>query len=624
MVRIVPVLTLLLSLVISSVANASYTFQRYNDLGIHSADGTFISAHMYVPDGNIGETFPVIIFANSWALGESEYDLQAELFASKGYVTLAYSARGWYQSGGMINATGPKDMQDITALVDFLVAQPEVDAANIGITGVSLGGGMSLMAAAHEPRIKTVVSFSGWTNILDSMYGGWANDVENGQGHATLRATWAALLIFAGDLIGNLDPEIAEMRDRLEGNYELDLVAQWAADRSVETYVDEYNARQIPVYMINNYQDQLFQSNQMERFFRKLNYDNKRMDVNKGIHITAEIGGFINVGGTLADFMTILGDGPIRNALVGIFGALDIELGDIESNGPWKKAHRWFDHHLKGIAVDPETGHEIMAEEKIQLKDKVASGRYKDWVAPKDSANVSKDTFYFDRSRANIFSPIRNNLKTHTVGNSDFNIYTGKDTSATTGINLPGNLDTFVDVLVSFILDDITLSSTLGGLMEAHLGDVHRTADLGDFTEYFLNIHCPLGCYREAGAKYETGEFSQAKEFTGAAEMNLWIEPQDSNVHMMVYVYEIQSGWGAKNKLITHAPVTRRGVVPGQPLQMTFDLVFTKYTTNPGSKIAVVFDTQDPLYQDVNGYNKRIKILHGDGYDSSITMPFAN
>jgi len=523
----------------------------------------------------------------------------------------------------MINSTGPKDMEDVHALVDYLVAQPEVDAANIGMTGVSLGGGMTLMAAAQEPRIKTVVSFSGWTNILDSMYGGWPDDTSNGQGQATLRTTWAAILIFAGDLIGNIDPTIAAMRDRLWGNYELDQVAAWAAERSVETYVDEYNNRQIPVYMINNYQDQLFQANQMERFFRKLNYDAKRMDINKGIHITGEIGGFINIGGTLADFMGMLGDGPIRNALTGIFGALDIQLGDISNNGPWKKAHYWFDHHLKGIAVNPETGVEIMAEEKIQLKDKVASGRFKDWVAPKDSANVSKDKFYFDRSRANIFSSYKNNLKTQTVSNSDYSIYTGKDTSATTGINLPGNLDTFIDIIVNALLDDITLSSTLGGLMEAHLDNVHRTASLNDFTQYYLNWDCPLGCYREAGAKYETGTFNEAKEFTGAAEMDLWVVPSQSDVHLMVYVYEIESGWGAKNKLITHAPVTRRNVVAGQPLHMTFDMVFTKYTTSPGSKIAVVFDTQDPLYQDVNGYNKRIKILHGDGYNSSITMPFA-
>lgn len=623
MIRVVPALTLFVTLVVSTVANA-YTFQNYDNLGIYSQDGTYISAKMKVPDGAPGEQFPVIIFCNSWALGESEYDLQAELFASQGYVTLSYAARGWYGSGGLINATGPKDMEDIHALVDYLVAQPEVDATNIGMTGVSLGGGMTLMAAAHEPRIKTVVSFSGWTNLLDSMYGGWADDTANGQGQATLRSAWAGILIFAGDLIGNLDPTVIAMRDRLEGNYELDQVAAWAAERSVETYVDEYNNRQIPVYMINNYQDQLFQSNQMERFFSKLNYDAKRMDINRGIHITGEIGGFINVGGTLADFMSILGDGPIRNALTGIFGALDIQLGDISNNGPWKKAHRWFDHHLKGIAVDPDTGKEIMAEEKIQLQDKVASGRFKDWAAPIDSANVSKETYYFDRSRPNIFSSYSNNLKTQTVSNSDYSIYTGIDTAATTGMDLPGNLDGFIDSIVSYLLDDITLTSTLAGLVEAHVDGAHRTANLGDFTKYYLNIGCPLGCFREAGAKYETATFSAAKEFTGAAEMDLWIEPQASDVHMVAYVYEVQSGWGAENRLITHAPVTRRGVVPGQPLHLTFDMVFTKFTTEPGSKIAVVFDTQDPLYQDVNGYNKRIKILHGDGYNSSISMPFVN
>ncbi|MCG8312079.1 MAG: prolyl oligopeptidase family serine peptidase [Pseudomonadales bacterium] len=620
MVRAVTRLTLLLVFAFSSFANA-YDVELYEDITITSGDGTEISAHMYMPVGDPGETFPVIIFANSWALGEREYDLQAELFASKGYIALAYSARGWYKSTGQINAAGPKDMEDITAILDYIEATPEADINNIGMTGVSYGGGMSLLAAAHEPRIKTVVSFSGWANILDSMYGGKPGDIANGQGQATLRTVWAEILIFAGDLLGNLDPQVDEMRENLRNNTNLDDVYEWAAARSAETFVDEYNARQIPVYMIQGHQDQLFQPTQMERFFSKLNYDDKRLDVNRGIHITGEIGGFINIGGTLTDFMDILGDGPIRNALAGIFETLDIELGDIESNGPWKKAHRWFDHHLRGIAVDPATGKEIMTEKKVQVKDKIASNKVKLWEAPKDSADVTKQTYYFDRSRDHIFAPLKNNLKTSTVSSSDYNIYTGKDTDATTAANDVTGLIGFIDTIVGHLLGEIQLSSTLGGLMEAHTNNF-RNAGLNDFTEYYLDWSCPLGCYREAGVMYDTGTFSDEKNIIGAPVATVWVEPSESHVHLTAYVYELDP-WG-KERLITHGPVTRRGVTPGQPLELKFNLNFTNFTMEAGSKLAVVFDTEDPLYQNAGNYNKRVKILHGGSYDSSIMIPFLN
>lgn len=615
--RVVSGLVILLAVVTSSIANA-YNYELRQNIGITSADGTYISAHAYVPIGAPGEKFPVVMFVNSWGLGESEYDKQAMKFAEKGYVTLAYAARGWYTSGGIIDVAGPKDMQDVNAVVDYLVSMPEVDANNIGMAGVSYGGGMSLQAAAHEPRIKTVVSFSGWSNLADSLYGGMPGDVD-GQGQATPRVTWASILIFAGKLIGNMGPDVEKNWDRLMNNYEMEQAIDWASQRSAETFVDEFNNRQIPVYMINNLQDQLFQSNQMERFFSKLNYDAKRFDVYRGIHITGEIGGFINVAGTLADF---LGAGEIRSAIVGIVNALGIDFGHMDNNVPWVNAHLWFDHHLKGIEVNPASGRQIMAEEKIQLKDKVVSGTYKDWSAPRDSASVTQQVFYFDRSRAAWYLPETNNLKTSGVGSSNYSIYTGQDTAATTAINLPANLDNFVDAITYFLLDGITLSSTLGGLMEAHLPGVHRTANLGDFTKYYLSIDCPIGCYREAGARYDSGTYSTAKTIVGSGRMNLWVESQSPDLHLMAYVYEIVSS--GPSKLITHGPVTRRNVATGQPINLEFDMVFTSYTTQPGSKIAVVFDTEDPLYRKAGSYNKRIKFLHGSGYNSQVSIPFAN
>lgn len=52
----------------------------------------------------------------------------------------------------------------ISAVVDDLLARPEVDAARIGLFGVSLGGFLAPRAAAFEPRLAVLVANPG---VLD-------------------------------------------------------------------------------------------------------------------------------------------------------------------------------------------------------------------------------------------------------------------------------------------------------------------------------------------------------------------------------------------------------------------------------------------------------------------------
>ena len=57
------------------------------------------------------------------------------------------------------NCTGlGKWVWDSHRLLDYLYTLPEIDRENIGIIGHSLGGKMSLYAAAFDPRIIAVVS----------------------------------------------------------------------------------------------------------------------------------------------------------------------------------------------------------------------------------------------------------------------------------------------------------------------------------------------------------------------------------------------------------------------------------------------------------------------------------
>jgi dienelactone hydrolase len=101
--------------------------------------------------------------------------------AERGYVTIApdYTLLGENQTDphslGYTSGT-MKGLWNHMRAVDLLESLPEVDKQRIGCCGVSLGGHNSLFLAAFDPRMKVVVSSSGFDSFTDYMNGdltGW-------------------------------------------------------------------------------------------------------------------------------------------------------------------------------------------------------------------------------------------------------------------------------------------------------------------------------------------------------------------------------------------------------------------------------------------------------------------
>lgn len=101
--------------------------------------------------------------------------------AQRGYVTIApdYTLLGENQTDpaavGYVSGT-MKGIWNHMRAVDLLVSLPEVDAERIGCCGVSLGGHNSLFVGVFDPRLKVVVTSSGFDSFLDYMDGdptGW-------------------------------------------------------------------------------------------------------------------------------------------------------------------------------------------------------------------------------------------------------------------------------------------------------------------------------------------------------------------------------------------------------------------------------------------------------------------
>jgi uncharacterized protein len=83
----------------------------------------------------------------------------------RGLTTLAFDHRGFGESGGRrAHEDTQGKLADLRAAVGLLAAHPAVNAAQVAVVGVCLGGGYAVRAAASDPRIRAVVGIAGAYN----------------------------------------------------------------------------------------------------------------------------------------------------------------------------------------------------------------------------------------------------------------------------------------------------------------------------------------------------------------------------------------------------------------------------------------------------------------------------
>lgn len=314
---------------LAPTAQAASASVRFVDIA--GDGGTVLKANVVTPAGADGSRrYPLLVMPTSWGLPQVEYLAQAQKLADSGYVVLTYNVRGFWQSGGEIEVAGPPDVADASKVIDWALANTPADAQKVGMAGVSYGAGISLLAAAHDKRIKAVSAMSGWADLIDSIYSG-----------RTQHSQATALLGVAGTITGHPSAELQQtLKDFFASNLskEQEMIA-WGKKRSPETYVDQLNKNGAAVFMANGWGDTIFPPNQYARFYEELTGP-KRLEFRPGDHATAEV--------------------------TGLFGL---------PNDVWTDTGRWFDHYLRGV----DNG--IDREQPVQLKPRTTGAYegYPDW-----------------------------------------------------------------------------------------------------------------------------------------------------------------------------------------------------------------------------------------------------
>ncbi|MBI6853233.1 alpha/beta hydrolase [Pseudomonas cichorii] len=116
--------------------------------------------NLYLPPGyDKSKKYPAIVVAHPWGgVKEQTSGLYAQQLATKGFVTLAFDASHYGESGGE-----PRYLEDpvarvgdIRSAVGYLASLSQVDVNHIGALGVCAGGGYTLHEAQTDLRVKAV------------------------------------------------------------------------------------------------------------------------------------------------------------------------------------------------------------------------------------------------------------------------------------------------------------------------------------------------------------------------------------------------------------------------------------------------------------------------------------
>jgi pimeloyl-ACP methyl ester carboxylesterase len=114
-------------------------------------------------------TFPTIILVHGWNRNVGRMLPYIEKLHPKGYNLLAFDSRNHGSSDTDGYSSMLKFAEDIMAAIDFTIHQPCADPDKIGVIGLSIGGAASIYAAAHDDRIKTVITVGAFAHPVDIM-----------------------------------------------------------------------------------------------------------------------------------------------------------------------------------------------------------------------------------------------------------------------------------------------------------------------------------------------------------------------------------------------------------------------------------------------------------------------
>ncbi len=119
---------------------------------------------------------PAVLLAHGFGGSKTGLDSEANALAQHGYVVLAYTARGFGRSGGLIHLDAPSyEVADASALISYLATLPQVlkdgpGDPRVGVAGSSYGGALALLLSAQDKRVDAVAADITWNDLSQALF----------------------------------------------------------------------------------------------------------------------------------------------------------------------------------------------------------------------------------------------------------------------------------------------------------------------------------------------------------------------------------------------------------------------------------------------------------------------
>jgi 2,6-dihydroxypseudooxynicotine hydrolase len=128
-------------------------------------EGSILYGNLRRPAG-VGRP-PVVVLCMGLDSAKEEMDTYEQSFLVRGMATLAFDGPGQGEGEYEFPIRGDYEAP-VQAVVDWITRRGDLDAARVGLWGVSLGGYYAPRAAAFERRIKACIALSGPYDLADA------------------------------------------------------------------------------------------------------------------------------------------------------------------------------------------------------------------------------------------------------------------------------------------------------------------------------------------------------------------------------------------------------------------------------------------------------------------------
>lgn len=167
---------------------ANLTLAKSEELWATSADGTRVQGWLYRPANMSPETkYPLIldIHGGPDAMAGHDFDFRYHDFASRGYLVATSNPGGSTGYGAAFanriqgGFPGTKDLEDLEAFLDRVIASGQVDTSRVFVMGCSGGGSLTAWLAAKTRRFAAAtvmcpvtdwISMAGTTDVTSWTY----------------------------------------------------------------------------------------------------------------------------------------------------------------------------------------------------------------------------------------------------------------------------------------------------------------------------------------------------------------------------------------------------------------------------------------------------------------------